>query len=180
VVCTKKTWILILKYSWIFDTKLLLWYLDIIVDTITDTMADLYMRLNTCLNPGPLQYEARALALSHHLRNMLILIFKCRILESRMQRMGKSAMGPHCREYCLILSLVVCPWPDPFFFSKRWMMPRHKNLGPIIQTLGMYNWTKNLCLGSTKIYLVITRHKLIGQLGSQGKKRCRLKDPWSI
>ncbi len=50
-----------------------------------------------------------------------------------------------------------------------------QNLGPVIQTLGMYNWMKNLCPGSTKMYLVITRHKLIGQLGSQGKKDADLR-----
>jgi hypothetical protein len=37
----------------------------------------------------------------------------------------------------------------------------------------VYYKVQILCLGSTKMCLVMTRHILVGQVGSQGKKRRR-------
>jgi hypothetical protein len=39
----------------------------------------------------------------------------------------------------------------------------------VMDTLSVHNKTQILCLCSTKMCLVITRHILVGQLGSQGK-----------
>ncbi len=88
----------------------------------------------------------------------------------------KSAIGSLLQvvqKYCLVLFFPSLP------------LAQTQNLGPvcyayfgcfidpkrhILHTQSVYNKTQNLCLGSTKLCLVMTRHTLVVWLGSQGKK----------
>ncbi len=85
------------------------------------------------------------------------------------------------------------PLACSIFSKKIWIMPRHKfwvllctpwacnihyqalyNAWHPLHTQCMYNKTQNLCLGNTKMCLVIARRILVRQLGFQGNKNSLL------
>jgi hypothetical protein len=87
----------------------------------------------------------------------------------------KLAMGPYCRQHKRTASFFSSlPLAQSIFLRNRWMMPSHK-FWVLLCTLGVfyrhympqsvYNKTQSLCMGSTKMCLLITRHILVLQLG---------------
>ncbi len=99
----------------------------------------------------------------------------------------KLAMGPYCRQHksTAFLFKNCLPLAWSIFLRNRWMMPSHE-FWVLLCTLGVfyrhyympqsvYNKTQNLCMGSTKMCLLITRHILVLQLGRRRSREYKMR-----
>ncbi len=65
----------------------------------------------------------------------------CVVIVANLLEDLKQANGPYCRKYksgaCFFFFLI-CIWPNPSFSQKRWMMPGHILMLPIVDFVSSY------------------------------------------